>query len=358
MLFADRRILLFQKFFETENKGNLRCVKIMKPENEQERNVVVNVVVSEFKELENDNGGAIHLINCGINCDKTVFTLCKSINGGGGAVYVHNSQDLLNDVILKGLTFDRCEALFGGGIYVYSTFELNIVKINSCRFIETSSLSTSNDDLSGGNAIYINVKLGSITRCSFKECKGNGGSVKIINNFEANNNQNALSFLNYHFDDVQKSLLIDDCFFEINDNSKSSIYYVNGKSGSLLKVKNCIFAGKLSNGNYFIDGKSIDNNPSKLFINHCKFSSDYSHALNVSPKDKHIIIDLKNSVFSNDNEKIKKLCSLKFICAGVVTILAIIIAVIMVIVIKNRANEEMKEETLEQFDEPIILSLI
>lgn len=91
--------IVFGSDNKTENTGQFHCEKTMNPVIEP--NFVVQVIVSEFKNLENDDGGAIHLINCGFSCDKTVFTECKSNNSGGGAIYINNGNDLLNGVNLK-----------------------------------------------------------------------------------------------------------------------------------------------------------------------------------------------------------------------------------------------------------------
>lgn len=107
--------------------------------------------------------------------------------------------------------------------------------------------------------------------------------------------------------ELESSISIQDCEFEVDAKSTSSIYYVNGKKLQIpVDVKDCIFKGKLSKNAFHIDGFSNQKNKLKpnLRIEYRKFSADKLNALNSNIKlYSPFIADLMKS---NLDEKIKR----------------------------------------------------
>ena len=69
---------------------------------------------------------------------------------------------------------------------------------------------------------------------------------------------------------VSKLLIsINDCSFEQDEKSSTSIYYIGGKEGSKLEIRGCEFRGKLNVGQHYVDGKLIERDSPKAF----KFST-------------------------------------------------------------------------------------
>lgn len=222
-----------------------------------------------------DKGAAIHFQNCGLSCtNKCKFINCKSENGEGGAIYVNNLIDLLNDVTLEGLSFESCSATIGGAIYIQSSSVLNTVKITKCSF--TGNEATSNE---GGSAIYMSTRKGIITFCVFKNNLGPGSSVKIVNDFELAKDSSSLIKL---FDEKEILVSVSECKFEINKESSSSVFYVAGRDGANFEIKNCIFTGIVTKNAHHIDGVRIDKNGPCVIVKDCKFSGSMDHALYTS----------------------------------------------------------------------------
>ena len=81
----------------------------------------IYVLLAKFtKQINNDdNGGAVHIIDCGIQCNDTCFIDCISPSGCGGAIYVNNSFNMINNATFVNVLFLRCKALAGGAVFVY-----------------------------------------------------------------------------------------------------------------------------------------------------------------------------------------------------------------------------------------------
>lgn len=116
------------------------------------------------------------------------FTHCVSTKGGGGAIYVKNSYDLLHNITIKDDSFIRCQALYGGACYFYSHLENNGVKITGSMFSQNVATerkgTVENKNLFDGNHIFITVKNLNVLNSTFEKGKGNIGSVKIYNVFD------------------------------------------------------------------------------------------------------------------------------------------------------------------------------
>lgn len=84
-------------------------------------------------------------------------------------------------------------------------------------------------------------------------------SVKIENDFDENIASRIFS-TNKHDDAVvnENSILISGCYFEINKDSKSSIYLILGNNATNIEVTQCNFMGMIANDAHHINEKIID----------------------------------------------------------------------------------------------------
>ena len=89
------------------------------------------------------------------------------------------------------------------------------------------------NDYSGGSVAFIYAKNSYVHNCSFNHNRGSSGGLKIYNDFNENSRKSKTKSIleNFH-----KTILISDCNFELNDASKNSIYYVNGKDGNMINI--------------------------------------------------------------------------------------------------------------------------
>ena len=81
----------------------------------------------------------------------------------------------------------------------------------------------------------------------------------------------------------QLSIKIEDCVFETDEKSKSSLFYVRGSKNEIpVEVDRCVFKGKMNDGSYHIDGESIvdTKKPMNIHIKYCQFLSGKESALN------------------------------------------------------------------------------
>ncbi|KAK8840069.1 hypothetical protein M9Y10_031004 [Tritrichomonas musculus] len=337
--------LVFGDTNYTENQDRTRVEKVLDPEHDLLRSVTVNVAVSQFEGIKNDDGGAIHLKNCGITCDKTIFSQCESEKGGGGGIYIHNSVNIINSVNLNELSFDTCKADYGGAIYIYSSDESSIVSISKCSFTKNEAkLNDSENDLFGGCAIFLTVINGYVKKCRFKNNFGIGGSLKISNNF---------SFSSSFLDDSMNSLIISDCAFEINEKSMNSVFYLGGNNAPRIELNNCVFSGKLLDDANHIDGKSISKNAPKLIVNSCTFDSDYKEKLKFIQNKDFISIKIKNQIFEINHvqkeKMMKKNSSLKIIFASFCSLCIVI--TLLIVIIKKNLNSVKEESDEDEFTE-------
>lgn len=109
--------------------------------------VLLKIEVSLFENIDHtDNGGAIRVINAGIQCNKNHFNMCTSTIAGG-AIYVKNDYDFLTLLSFEGLEIKNCKAQYGGGIFIHTTSNKNPVSIKSCLFESNTALSTESNNL-------------------------------------------------------------------------------------------------------------------------------------------------------------------------------------------------------------------
>lgn len=85
--------------------------------NTDDKNVIVYVLLSNFTNfIEKESGASICILNGVFECINATFNRCVSIEVGGGAIYIKNKLDVVNDVILQDLYFTKCQALYGGAV--------------------------------------------------------------------------------------------------------------------------------------------------------------------------------------------------------------------------------------------------
>lgn len=336
--------------FTEDVQGRTRIEKVVS--NDDTTNYAITVKMSNFTGIENTNGGAVHIVNCGLKIDGTVFTECKSKGGGGGAIFVENSHSSLNDVFFKGLSFIRCTADYGGGIYVYSSSKSNIVEVDSCNFIDNvATKEESETGLFGGSAIFLSVKKSRIRKCKFEN-----NDIKVYTNFEQSSNSRILPL-------DSASLTFSDCRFKINEKMKFSFFYYGGNGATPIQLESCIFSEKLQDGSFFIDGKLINKDSPKLVIKSCKYSSKLEKVLNINKQ--FASIDIKDQIFEfNEFEEYseKKKINVKLISIIAASVLAVMIVLITIVIVlkkriypnTNSSKQDKIETSREIYEKPLL----
>lgn len=318
---------------------------------------ISSVMISDtkFNRFDHDpNGGAVELINYGIIANRTVFEYCTANQGGGGAIYIYIDKELPEQqVYLKDLTFTSNQAIYGGGVFIYCNQDSMSIQIVSCQFVSNvASKEKKPDQLYGGAALYMKTKNGDVISCKFSKNIGTG--VKIYNDFSETTTKSIQSM---------KSLLsFENCFFEMNDKSSSSLYYVHvNKENADVNVKDCVFAGKLAKDAHHIDGVSLSQKvySPKINIESCKFSTDEKTAMNLNPK--LVKFDAKSQQFNfngskNDNNDKQKSSDNLMLISVVSMALAVVVAVLVLVMAK--LNKETKENENEDSEEKNESSMI
>lgn len=249
----------------------------------QNRNVLIKVLVTTFSNKKNSaSGGAIYLINCALDCNNTNFIRCSSTNGAGGAIYVKNWFEIVNNITLLNLNFTGCESLYGGAVYLYSGYEPSAVDIQNCTFISNKAISNKKDPLFGGSAIYLAAKNVNVFNCLFRENIGEGGAFKIQANL--NNDEITESKLLNHINNVNGNnnvITIFDCEFVIDEKTESSIS-IEGKLRSSIEISECRFKGKLGEGSHHISGTIEEEDmPHLLIQSNCVFENDRNSSIKI-----------------------------------------------------------------------------
>lgn len=230
----------------------------------EKRNVFVLVSVTYFSNFyqQIENGGAIYILNCGIQCKGASFTNCSSATGGGGAIYIKNVFDVDNNVSLVSNKFIQCSAVFGGALYLYSGSELADVLIKICTFEYNEIMNNNDSELKGGSACFLAIKRGSFAECNLKAGRKSGNIMTISNNFD--NNQYYIKKLSN-----ENSLFISNCSFVVNETTKNAIYFINQDGQN--ELRDCKFNGKLNINSNYIDGDSFSRFSHTIKIIKCKF---------------------------------------------------------------------------------------
>lgn len=115
----------------------------------------------------------IHLINCGIFCNTTSFADC-STKGGGGAIYIENNFDIINNATFIDAEFIRCKALYGGAVLISTNTEFLNVSFTKCHFESNTTLlkkqpTNENKFLFSGSAICLIGNGIHVHNCTFKK---------------------------------------------------------------------------------------------------------------------------------------------------------------------------------------------
>ncbi|KAK8871334.1 hypothetical protein M9Y10_007054 [Tritrichomonas musculus] len=280
---------------------------------------------------EKKNGGAINFINCGIVCESSDFTDCKSMTGGkGGGIYLTINSPISEDSLINGCTFSGCTAYYGGGAYVYSNDKTRIVTFQKCIFTQNKVIdSDARNEPSAGSALYLMTAKSKIVKCKFSKNEGSS-SVHIAYYFENDEKEN----IKLKSNDEIKSIIIDDCMFNIHPESKSSISLVHkSDENAPIYLNNCVFNGKLSKNAHFIEG-SIEYNEKiqNIYIHSCRFSSDTRNALHLYYSNS--TDELVSYVSINEGTKHKKSSRENIILFSLITITAIfVISIISALII-------------------------
>lgn len=238
------------------------------------KSVLIKVISTNFTHINKNyiNGTAIHIDNCGLECNRTLFVDCVISEGCGGAIYIRNTFDISNNITFEDLTFIKCKAICGGAVFIHSDREENEVLIRNCTFVSNEAFHkkfSNSISLYGGSAIYLSSHDANVIDCSFKQNIGKGGCVKI----ESINNKNKRIL---QLEIEPNPIKISGCSFENVKKSESSIVFEDDISE--IEIKECNFKGKLKKGFHYIDGKTI--NKDKLRIKDCLFEYDTNSSIN------------------------------------------------------------------------------
>lgn len=210
-------------FFPIDCVQNKHCEN----ENKGDKPVQITIDITKFESFKNEqSGGALRIVNCGLTGEKINFDECTSQKGGGGAIFIFNNKDINQPVLLKDITFTSCKAAYGGAIYIYSISE-SAISIDSCKFINNNvySKGSSESELFGGCSLYLTVKNGDVKGCTFfNKQKLNSGIIKVTENFDVDPEE--LMLLHQYKFERLNSIEITECSFEIISNS-SLVYVVD-----------------------------------------------------------------------------------------------------------------------------------
>lgn len=135
----------------------------------------------------------------------------------------------------------------------------------------------------GGNALFLTVKTLFISNCTFKRNKGKGGALKVFNKFD--DNQKIINDLAEN----DRLICIVNCFFDIDEEKSSSIYFERYKDNSKIEVIHCNFQGKPSKNAHYIDYRSTENNLKAIKISDCNFETNNEFTLSLNTIQKEII---------------------------------------------------------------------
>lgn len=148
----------------------------------------------------------------------------------------------------------------------------------------------------------------------------------------------------------EASLIISKCSFDINSESDCSLFYISGKYGSLVELKDSVFTGKLSSKSHYIKGLMADKEAPKLLVNNCKFADNPKKSFSNLDL---LSIDLKNQIFEeniddvlnkNKNKKTKLMSNELMPAASVfISALALVVLVLAMMIIKKKSQNDLDE---------------
>lgn len=322
-----------EEIIKNEEDCEKRCQHV---ENEDKPvNVFINIAT--FTNLKEDfDGGAIYIYNAGLRCNKSTFDHCGSGNKVGGAIYLKNELNYASNAFdLDHLVFKYCQAKCGGAAFISSSSNLNTVNIKDCQFINNKATGSLNEEFYGGCAVYLSACNALISNNLFETNVGNGGAIKIVDCFDKDNN-NALLLNN-----KKGSVVISKCSFVIHSDSDCSLFYIGGKHGSLVELKDSVFTGKLISGSHHINGMTIDKESPKLVVNNCRFASDAKKSFG---NNDFLIVDLNNQIFEKNTKIIEKKMT-RLTLFGLILISALTSVIFLLVMIVSNHNKLIESDT-------------
>ena len=265
--------------------------------------------------------------------NNTSFIDCISHSGCGGAIYVNNSFNMINNVTFGNVVFLRCKDLAGGAVFVYEKSTLYNVSFVECNFTYNEALTTrpiisDKNFMFGGSALFLFCRQSIVFNCTFILNKGSNGSIKIHGKFDDNS---GLITLNEN----EKLISIHSCKFEKDKNSDSSIYYVNKNDRNSIEVMNCNFKGELKNKTHYIDTQL--QNKKKLQIKSCIFENEDDNMVNFELINNELSMKLDNSIGFMKNVNIK------YVFVSIMAILIVVIGFIIQSLNKNESHDSIVE---------------
>lgn len=318
--------------FDTDQFTNLEDCKYTV---DSERLVYVYVISDHFEnysQVEGD-GSAVRLINCGILCNGTQFIDCKTNKGGGGAIVINNSFDITNNATFIDTLFLRCEASYGGAVFIYTQSDLFDISFVSCRFESNKALTKKpprgdKSVLYGGQALFVMSHALTVNNSVFTMNKGSSGAVKVI---FLDNEKSKI-----HLKEEEKSFHFFACEFEQDETSKSSIVYVDEKSRNGIDVFECKFKGKLRKGSSYISAKV--SNKEKLNVKSCSFENEGNESINLGFVDdqKQDELDMRNNLVQINSNLLMEVGGL-----------AILILLFTLIVLKSKISKHMNSDSFD-----------
>ena len=316
------------------------------------KNVVIDVIRSNFTGyIEEENGGAIHVINCGVRCNGTEFIDCESINGGGGGIYIKNNATIKQNITLINLLVLRCKSNYGGGAFLYSGNKESGVLIKSCIFqYNEAKLRHSDNHLFGGGSVFLTALNSDVIDSKFEHSKGAGG-FKVYNILDELDSKQTIKQLEE--DNNNNLIFFSGCQFDNKKDSSNSIDFVSGKFGSDIDVIDCNFKGKLTNGAHYIDGKLNNKDSPKVNIKSCSFDYEIDTSVNTELiKEISSIKIMKNLEFTKETNKWKTISYVSILASSILILYLSFIKVKRIVIEKddNRFDSQLDEELKSKFD--------
>lgn len=294
-----------------------------------------------------ENGGALNFFNCPVQCERSEFDTCLSTTGGkGGAIYIAINDPINSNSLIEDCKFTKCSAAFGAGIYAYSNEADKEIVITDCTFVSNNLINdhrSASIEKPSGSAIYIKAVKSAIVSCKFKRNAG-ADSVKVVYNFAASNNKNALML------DEKNHVVVKSCSFEIDSSSKASISLLHESDSFVpISIDGCTFTGKLAKDAHHIDGNDIKNvrELNLLRINSCKFESGKKGALKLRNRLAYssVSFDQMKQEFHLGTQKQSRRNSIgvhaAFALVGAAVVGTIVIALIATIQKRSDDNDEL-----------------
>ena len=320
-------------------------------EEEMKQTVLVIINISSFTSINNVNGdgGAIRVINTGIQCNDTNFTSCSSTKAGG-AIYLFNSYPFLNSMTIGNNHFNGNTAQYGGALYIYSVSSLNLVTVAYCNFENNhATAAVSTTAKYGGSGAFITARSSIILNNHFSDNQGPGPDLRIYNRYSTTLNDQPIKNANLGH------IIISNCMFEIGKNSQSSLFYDHGNDVPSIELVDCEFSGNLAPGSHFIDGHAPTNNNSpKLAVKGCKFDSNVKDALNLDPNNSFMTVDLKDQIFSIKTDETtmnkKQNDASKIFVTVAASAVAVLVVLVLVVVKKRYQNDQQQDDQHETND--------